>query len=89
MKTSRINTSVKQLLEFASDTVTKNLVTASRRNMIDVSENDLRKVKAIVESSIQETIVNGYGNVEKAINEIAKQVATKDDLKVKKKTRRK
>ena len=86
MKTSRINTSVKQLLEFASDTVTKNLVTASRRNMIDVSENDLRKVKAIVENSIQETIVNGYGNVE---NEIAKQVATKDDLKVKKKTRRK
>lgn len=67
MRTSSINTSVRELLEFASDTVTKNLIVASRRKMIDVSESDLRKVKAIVENSIEETIVNGYGNVEKAI----------------------
>ena len=77
LRTSGINTSVRELLEFASDTVTKNLITASRRNMIDVSENDLRKVKAIVETSIEETIVNGYANVEKAIGKFVNESQTK------------
>ena len=37
--------------------------------MIEVSENDLKKVKTIIESSVEQSLVNGYTSVERAINE--------------------
>ena len=66
---TKVNRSVKELLEFTGENITRNLVAASRRNMIEVSENDLKKVKTIIESSVEQSLVNGYTSVERAINE--------------------
>jgi hypothetical protein len=66
---TKVNRSVKELLEFTGENITRNLVAASRRNMIEVSENDLKKVKTIIESSVEQSLVNGSTSVERAINE--------------------
>jgi len=41
--------------------------------MISISEGDLKKVSAIVQNSIQQSLTNGYGNVEKTMGEIMKE----------------
>ena len=67
--TTKINRSVKELLSFAGENVTRNLVSASRQNMIEVSESDLKKISAIVDSTMEQSLVNGYRNVQNALNE--------------------
>jgi hypothetical protein len=74
--TTKINRSVKELLSFAGDNVTRNLISASRQNMIEVSENDLRKISAIVDRTMEQSLVNGYKNVQNALNEVIDESST-------------
>jgi len=67
---TKLNRSIVDLLTFAGDTVSNNLISASRQNIVEISENDLKKVRAIVNNSIQQSLTNGYGGVEKLIKEI-------------------
>lgn len=83
---TKVNRSVKQLLEFTGENITRNLVAASRRKMIEVSENDLRKVRSIVESAVEQSLINGYTNVQRAINET---ISTSETDKKKSKSKRK
>ena len=67
---TKLNRSIVDLLNFAGDTVSNNLISASRQKIVEISENDLRKVRAIVNNSIQQSLTNGYGGLEKLIKEI-------------------
>ena len=70
---TKLNRSIVQLLNFTGENVTNNLISASRQKMISISEGDLKKVSAIVQNSIQQSLTNGYGNVEKTMGEIMKE----------------
>ena len=83
---TKLNRSIVDLLNFAGDTVSNNLIVASRQKIVEISENDLRKVRAIVNNSIQQSLTNGYGGVEKLINEIAS--VEEKTTKSKKRTRK-
>lgn len=78
---TKINISVKQLLDFTGDTITRNLISASRQRTINIEESDLRKVSAIVKNSVQQSLTNGYSNVEKAINEVVTEKSGKNRRK--------
>ena len=88
MLSTKINKSVKELLNFAGDNVTRNLVTASRQRMIEISENDLRKVSAIVERSMEQTLINGYTNVKRAVEETLTESKSHTSLNSKGKKKR-
>jgi|TARA_R110002051_G_C8589577_1_gene478589 hypothetical protein len=66
---TKVNKSVKALLDFTGENITRNLIFATRKSIIDISESDLRKVKAIVENAVEQSLINGYRNVEHAIKE--------------------
>ena len=85
---TKINKSVKELLNFAGENVTRNLVTASRQRMIEISENDLRKVNAIVERSMEQSLINGYSNVKKAVEETLSEGKSNSTSKAKGKKKR-
>ena len=68
---TKLNKSIVSLLNFTGQTVTNNLISASRQKIVDISENDLRKIAAIVENSVTQSLVNGYSSVEKVINEVS------------------
>jgi len=74
---TKLNRSIVDLLNFAGDTVSNNLISASRQNIVEISENDLRKVRAIINNSIQQSLTNGYSGVEKLIKEITTTIETK------------
>ena len=67
---------MRQLLSFTGENITRNLISASRQKMINLDENDLRRVGAIVERSVEQSITNGYTNVEKAINEVLSETTS-------------
>ena len=53
--------------------------------MISINENDLRKVKAIIENSVEQSITNGYTGVERAIQEALNEASTVSTGKKRKK----
>ena len=81
----KINTSIKQLLSYTGENITRNLISASRKKMIDINESELRKVAAIVERSVEQSITNGYTNVASAINEALDEASNSSSKKKRKK----
>ncbi len=69
---SKLNKSIMTLLDFTGDTITRNLVTASRSKRIVIEESDLKKINSIIKLSIEQSVTNGYSSVQKVLKEAKK-----------------
>jgi len=69
---SQIGRSVKVLVDFISEKTKENIVTEYHKNNIDISEQDLRKVLLLIESSFSQGLTMGFKEIEETIKEIEK-----------------
>lgn len=71
---SKIGRSVKVLIDFISEKTKENIVTEYHKNNIDISEQDLRNLLLLIESSFSQGLTMGFKEIEETIKEIEKSI---------------
>ena len=69
---SQVGKSVKVLVDFISEKTKENIVTEYHNNNIDMSEQDLRKILLLIETSFSQGLTMGFKEIEETIKEIEK-----------------